>query len=264
LTELPPYAGVDKGVVGQVRIAAVKRARAARVAARRFITNMDFANVVTVAVESDDERPLGSCMVILEEVTAPSIAAPPGSAPAVADARPAVCAFRRAIAGGHRIENAWCRTTATAKARRVPAVAPVVQIAGEAAERDEPIVHSGRASAAKGRLWARRGTSSACSLATEAAAGRHLGRWRRVYRRFARARIRTDGLEGDRTRRRGQWSGCATRRESPTARSSASSSPVRRRVGAPSSCGRRDSSRSPGAGDRSGRLPLWNRATAPC
>jgi len=33
----------------------------------RFITNMGFANVVTVAVDSDDPRVKGSCMVILEE-----------------------------------------------------------------------------------------------------------------------------------------------------------------------------------------------------
>ena len=33
----------------------------------RFITNMGFANVVTAAVDSDDPRIKGSCMVILEE-----------------------------------------------------------------------------------------------------------------------------------------------------------------------------------------------------
>src|SRR5208337_4110561 len=33
----------------------------------RFITNMGFANFVTAAVESDDPRIDGSCMVILEE-----------------------------------------------------------------------------------------------------------------------------------------------------------------------------------------------------
>ena len=33
----------------------------------RFITNMGFANVVTAAVDSDDARIKGSCMVILEE-----------------------------------------------------------------------------------------------------------------------------------------------------------------------------------------------------
>ena len=33
----------------------------------RFITNMGFANFVTAAVESDDPRIKGTCMVILEE-----------------------------------------------------------------------------------------------------------------------------------------------------------------------------------------------------
>ena len=33
----------------------------------RFITNMGFANVVTAAVDSDDKRIKGSCMIILEE-----------------------------------------------------------------------------------------------------------------------------------------------------------------------------------------------------
>jgi hypothetical protein len=33
----------------------------------RFITNMGFANVVTAAVESDDKRLKGTCMIILEE-----------------------------------------------------------------------------------------------------------------------------------------------------------------------------------------------------
>ena len=33
----------------------------------RFITNMGFANFVTAAVDSDDPRIKGSCMVILEE-----------------------------------------------------------------------------------------------------------------------------------------------------------------------------------------------------
>ncbi|MBZ0150597.1 MAG: acyl-CoA/acyl-ACP dehydrogenase [Planctomycetes bacterium] len=71
LTEPLPYAGVDKGVLsGKVRIAEWQPGQepVLQVQKRgRFITNMDFANVVTVAVESDDERLLGSCMVILEE-----------------------------------------------------------------------------------------------------------------------------------------------------------------------------------------------------
>src|ERR1035438_10915730 len=33
----------------------------------RFITNMGFANFVTAAVDSDDPRIKGTCMVILEE-----------------------------------------------------------------------------------------------------------------------------------------------------------------------------------------------------
>lgn len=71
LTEPIPFAGVETGMLGgKVRVAAWiegqepilhvdKRAR--------FITNMGFANVVTAAVESDDSRIRGSCMVILEE-----------------------------------------------------------------------------------------------------------------------------------------------------------------------------------------------------
>lgn len=70
LTEPLPYVGVDTGVLcGKVRVAdwndgdpileVDKRGR--------FITNMDFANFVTAAVESDDERIKSSCMIILEE-----------------------------------------------------------------------------------------------------------------------------------------------------------------------------------------------------
>ncbi|MFO1077357.1 MAG: acyl-CoA dehydrogenase family protein [Planctomycetota bacterium] len=70
LTEPLPYAGVDKGVLsGKVRIAQWQAGKEPllRVEKRgRFITNMDFANVVTVAVDSGDERIRGSCMVILE------------------------------------------------------------------------------------------------------------------------------------------------------------------------------------------------------
>ena len=44
----------------------------------RFITNMGFANVVTAAVDSDDPRIKGACMIILEEGDpGPGIAAPP-------------------------------------------------------------------------------------------------------------------------------------------------------------------------------------------
>ncbi|HOJ32392.1 MAG TPA: acyl-CoA dehydrogenase family protein [Candidatus Hydrogenedentes bacterium] len=71
LTEPIPYVGVDTGALGgKVRIAewpdggepilhVEKRGR--------FITNMDLANFVTAAVDSDDPRIKGSCMVILEE-----------------------------------------------------------------------------------------------------------------------------------------------------------------------------------------------------
>ena len=71
LTEPLPYAGVDKGVLsGKVRIAEWQNGNEPMLQVDkrgRFITNMDFANVVTVAVESGDARIQGSCMVILEE-----------------------------------------------------------------------------------------------------------------------------------------------------------------------------------------------------
>ena len=71
LTEPIPYVGVETGLLGgKVRVAewndggepilhVDKRGR--------FITNMGFANFVTAAVESNDERLKGSCMVILED-----------------------------------------------------------------------------------------------------------------------------------------------------------------------------------------------------
>ena len=70
LTEPIPFAGVETGMLaGKLRVAewpdggepllqVDKRGR--------FITNMGFANVVTAAVDSDDPRIKGSCMVILE------------------------------------------------------------------------------------------------------------------------------------------------------------------------------------------------------
>jgi alkylation response protein AidB-like acyl-CoA dehydrogenase len=71
LTEPLPFAGVDRGVLsGKVRIAEWQPGKepVLQVDKRgRFITNMDFANVVTVAVESGDDRIRGSCMVILEQ-----------------------------------------------------------------------------------------------------------------------------------------------------------------------------------------------------
>jgi alkylation response protein AidB-like acyl-CoA dehydrogenase len=71
LTEPLPFVGVETGLLsGKVRIAqwAEGREAALQVEKRgRFITNMGFANVVTAAVNSDDPRIKGSCMVILEE-----------------------------------------------------------------------------------------------------------------------------------------------------------------------------------------------------
>jgi alkylation response protein AidB-like acyl-CoA dehydrogenase len=71
LTEPLPYIGVDTGVTGgKVRIAEWKDGQEPllKVEKRgRFITNSDFAHFVTAAVDSDDKRIKGSCMVILEE-----------------------------------------------------------------------------------------------------------------------------------------------------------------------------------------------------
>ncbi len=71
LTEPLPFVGVETGLLaGKVRVASWEKGGepVLQVEKRgRFITNMGFANVVTAAVESDDERIKGSCMVILEE-----------------------------------------------------------------------------------------------------------------------------------------------------------------------------------------------------
>lgn len=71
LTEPIPFVGVETGMMGgRVRVAEWKEGREPllQVDKRgRFITNMGFANVVTAAVDSDDPRLKGSCMVILEE-----------------------------------------------------------------------------------------------------------------------------------------------------------------------------------------------------
>ena len=71
LTEPLPYVGVETGMLGgKVRVAEWKEGQEPilQVDKRgRFITNMGFANVVTAAVDSDDPRIKGSCMVILEE-----------------------------------------------------------------------------------------------------------------------------------------------------------------------------------------------------
>ncbi len=71
LTEPIPFVGVETGMLaGKVRVAEWKDGQEPllHVDKRgRFITNMGFANVVTAAVESDDPKLKGSCMVILEE-----------------------------------------------------------------------------------------------------------------------------------------------------------------------------------------------------
>ncbi|MDO9069098.1 MAG: acyl-CoA dehydrogenase family protein [Deltaproteobacteria bacterium] len=71
LTEPLPYVGVDTGILsGKMRVAEWKEGEepVLHVEKRgRFITNMGFANFVTAAVDSDDDRIKGSAMVILEE-----------------------------------------------------------------------------------------------------------------------------------------------------------------------------------------------------
>jgi len=71
LTEPIPYVGVETGLLGgKVRVAewAEGQEPVLHVDKRgRFITNMGFANFVTAAVDSDDPRIKGSCMVVLEE-----------------------------------------------------------------------------------------------------------------------------------------------------------------------------------------------------
>ena len=71
LTEPIPYVGVDTGMLGgKVRVAEWKDGEEPMLQVEkrgRFITNMGFANFVTAAVESDDPRIKGTCMVILEE-----------------------------------------------------------------------------------------------------------------------------------------------------------------------------------------------------
>lgn len=71
LTEPLPYVGVETGLLGgKVRIAEWKDGEEPLLQVEkrgRFITNMGFANFVTAAVDSDDPRIKGSCMVILED-----------------------------------------------------------------------------------------------------------------------------------------------------------------------------------------------------
>lgn len=71
LTEPIPYVGVETGLLsGRVSVAEWKDGQEPTLQIEkrgRFITNMGFANFVTAAVDSGDERFKGSCMVILEE-----------------------------------------------------------------------------------------------------------------------------------------------------------------------------------------------------
>jgi alkylation response protein AidB-like acyl-CoA dehydrogenase len=71
LTEPIPYVGVETGMLGgKVRVAGWEDGAEPMLQVEkrgRFITNMGFANFVTAAVESDDPRLKGTCMVILEE-----------------------------------------------------------------------------------------------------------------------------------------------------------------------------------------------------
>jgi alkylation response protein AidB-like acyl-CoA dehydrogenase len=71
LTEPIPFVGVETGMLaGKVRVADWTDGQEPllQIDKRgRFITNMGFANVVTAAVESDDPKLKGSCMIILEE-----------------------------------------------------------------------------------------------------------------------------------------------------------------------------------------------------
>jgi alkylation response protein AidB-like acyl-CoA dehydrogenase len=71
LTEPLPFVGVDTGVLsGKVRVVEWEEGKEPILEVEkrgRFITNMDFANFITAAVDSDDPRIKGSCMVILEQ-----------------------------------------------------------------------------------------------------------------------------------------------------------------------------------------------------
>jgi len=71
LTEPIPYVGVDTGMLnGKLRVVEWKSGEEPTLQVEkrgRFITNIGFANFVTAAVDSDDPRIKGSCLVILEE-----------------------------------------------------------------------------------------------------------------------------------------------------------------------------------------------------
>jgi alkylation response protein AidB-like acyl-CoA dehydrogenase len=71
LTEPIPYVGVDTGILGgKLRVVRWEDGQEPLLHLEkrgRFITNMGFANFVTAAVDSDDARIKGSCVVIIEE-----------------------------------------------------------------------------------------------------------------------------------------------------------------------------------------------------
>src|ERR1039458_5670877 len=71
LTEPIPYVGVDTGMLsGKLRVSKWKDGDEPLLQVEkrgRFITNMGFANFVTAAVDSGDDRIKGSCIVIIEE-----------------------------------------------------------------------------------------------------------------------------------------------------------------------------------------------------
>jgi alkylation response protein AidB-like acyl-CoA dehydrogenase len=71
LTEPIPYVGADAAMLsGRISIAEWEPGQEPILLVEkrgRFITNMDFANFATVAVETGDERIRSSCMVIVEE-----------------------------------------------------------------------------------------------------------------------------------------------------------------------------------------------------
>ena len=71
LTEPLPYVGVETGMLnGKIRIVEWEDGKEPIIQVEkrgRFITNMDFAKFVTAAVESDDPRIKGSCMVVIQE-----------------------------------------------------------------------------------------------------------------------------------------------------------------------------------------------------
>ncbi|MFA5262503.1 MAG: acyl-CoA dehydrogenase family protein [Opitutaceae bacterium] len=71
LTEPLPYVGVETGLLsGKARIVEWEEGKEPMLQIEkrgRFITNMGFANFVTAAVDSDDPRIKGSCIVIIEE-----------------------------------------------------------------------------------------------------------------------------------------------------------------------------------------------------